>query len=157
MTVFCCRPIWCRPDDRRPRPKKIDERLEGVCADLGWDSRYQTVEYLGKGAFQVYFEKPDNIFERTSVTFIRTDNRFLSIAYVRRTGEITIRASIVPENQRPRLEAIGYSMAGEFRVTTDARVIDHNATGLIKAENRALNYIWVMRGMVETAPLLIIG
>ena len=115
------------------------------------------MEYLGNGAFQVYFEKSDNIFERTGVTFIRTDNRFLSIACVRRTGEIPIRASIVPENQRPRLEAIGYSMAGEFRVTTDARVLEHNATGVIEAENGALTYIWVMRGMVETEPLLIIG
>ncbi len=140
-----------------PDQKEIDERLEGVFADLGRDSSYKTVEYLGNGAFQVYFEKSDNIFERTSVTFIRTDNRFLSIAYVRKTGEITIRASIVPENQRPRLEAIGYSMGGEFRVTTDARVIDHNATGVVEAENGALTYIWVMRGMVETAPLLIIG
>jgi hypothetical protein len=56
--------------------------LEGVFADLGRDSSYQTVEYLGNGAFQVYFEKSENIFERTSVAFIRTDNRFLSIAYV---------------------------------------------------------------------------
>jgi hypothetical protein len=55
------------------------------------------------------------------------------------------------------LEAIGFSMAGEFRVTTDARVIDHNATGVIEAEKGALTYIWVMRGMVEMAPLLIIG
>ena len=140
-----------------PDQKEIDERLEGVFADLGRDSSYQTVEYLGNGAFQVYFEKSENIFERTSVAFIRTDNRFLSIAYVRRTGEITIRASIVPENQRPRLEAIGFSMAGAFRVTTDARVIDHNATGVIEAEKGALTYIWVMRGMVEMAPLLIIG
>jgi hypothetical protein len=54
------------------------------------------------------------------------------------------------------LEAISFSMAGEFRVTTDARVIDHNATGVIEAEKGALTYIWVMRGMVETAPLLII-
>ena len=133
-----------------PDQKEIDERLEGVFADLGRDSSYQTVEYLGNGAFQVYFEKSDNIFVRTSVTFIRTDNRFLSIAYVRRTGEITIRASIVPENQRPRLEAIGYSMAGEFRVTTDARVLDHNATGVIEAENGALTY-------TRTAPLHIYG
>ena len=140
-----------------PDQQEIDERLAGVFTDLGRDSSYQTVEYLGNGAFQVYFEKSDNIFDRTSVTFIRTDNRFLSIAYVRTTGEITIRASIVPENQRPRLETIGYSMAGEFRVTTDARVLDHNATGVIEAENGALTYIWVMRGMVETAPLLIIG
>ena len=140
-----------------PDQKKIDERLEAVFADMDRDSSYQTVDYLGNGAFQVYFEKSDNIFERTSVTFIRTDNRFLSIAYVRKTGEIPIRASIVPENQRPRLEAIGYSMAGEFRVTTDARVLDHNATGVVEAENGALTYIWVMRGMVETAPLLVIG
>jgi hypothetical protein len=140
-----------------PDQKKIDERLEGVFADMDRDSSYQTVDYLGNGAFQVYFEKSDNIFERTSVTFIRTDNRFLSIAYVRKTGEIPIRASIVPENQRPRLEAIGYSMAGEFRVTTDARVLDNNATGVVEAENGALTYIWVMRGMVETAPLLVIG
>jgi hypothetical protein len=140
-----------------PDQKEIDERLAGVFADLGRDSSYQSVEYLGNGAFQVYFEKSDNIFVRTSVTFIRTDNRFLSIAYVRKTGEITIRASIVPKNQRPTLEAIGYSMAGEFRVTTDARILEHNATGVIEAENGALTYIWVMRGMVETAPLLIIG
>jgi len=48
-------------------------------------------------------------------------------------------------------------MAEEFRVTTDARVIDHNATGVIEAEKGALTNIWVMRVMVETAPLLIIG
>ena len=64
-----------------PDQREIDERLAGVLSDLGRDSSYQTVEYLGNGAFQVYFEKSDNIFERTSVTFIRTDNRFLSIAF----------------------------------------------------------------------------
>jgi hypothetical protein len=77
-----------------PDQKEIDERVEGVFADLGRDSSYQTVEYLGNGAFQVFFEKSDNIFERT---------------------------------------------------------------GVIEAENGALTYIWVMRGMVETEPLLIIG
>ena len=79
------------------------------------------------------------------------------MAYVRTTGQITIRGSIIPENQRPTLAEIGYVMTGEFRVTTDARVIEHNATGVTEAEGGRLTYIWVMRGLTVTAPLLIIG
>jgi len=140
-----------------PNEAEIGERIEGVHTDLGRDSSFREVEYLGNGAFQTYFEKSDNIFEHTSFTFVRTDSRFISMAYVRKTGQITIRGSIIPENQRPALAEVGYVMTGELRITTDARVIEHNATGVVEAEGGGLTYIWVMRGLDATGPLLIIG
>ena len=141
-----------------PTPEEIAQRIEGVHLDLGRDSSFREIEYLSDGAFQVYFEKSDNIFERRGVTFIRTDSRFFTMSYVRETGQITVRGSVIPSNQRETLAAVGYAMTGELRVTTDARVIEHNADGVVSAEDGGgLTYIWVIRGVDVIAPLLIIG
>lgn len=140
-----------------PNEQEIAERIGGVHSDLGRDSAFRQIDYLGDGAFQVLYERSDNIFEHSSFNFVRQDSKFISMAYVRKTGQITIRGSIIPENQRPALAEVGYVMTGELRITTDARVIEHNATGVVEAEGGGLTYIWVMRGLDATGPLLIIG
>ena len=47
-------------------------------------------------------------------------------------------------------------MSGELRITTDARVKEHNATGVIAGEG-GLTYVWVIRGLDAPAPKLVIG
>ena len=38
-------------------------------------------------------------------------------------------------------------MIGEIRVITDARVLEHNATGVLAAEGGGTEYVWVIRDM----------
>lgn len=136
--------------------EELADRVANVQADLERDSGFRSIRYAGDGHFEVSYERSGNILEQTSLTFVRSDSRIFTIAYVRRTGQITVRGASVPDAQRDWLGAAGLNMRGELRIVTDARVIDNNSIGT-EEDPRGTAYIWIIRDMYSPAPLLIIG
>jgi hypothetical protein len=81
---------------------------------------------------------------------------FGTMAYVRETAQITIRGASVLETQRKWINDAELNMIGEIHVVTDARVVEHNATGVLTAEGGGKEYVWVIRDMNGPAPMLTI-
>lgn len=132
------------------------ERARGIQADLERDPAFKEVEFLGNGLFRIAYFTTGNIYETTSVTFVRTDSNILSISYVRETGQITVRGALIPEAQKNMVIDAGLNSVGEIRVITDARVLEHNATGVVPAE-AGNEYVWIVRDINAQPLLLIIG
>ena len=51
-----------------------------------------------------------------------------SISYLKDSGQVTMRGTMVKKNDAKRLTEMGLGIDGELRVKTDGRVVDHNAT-----------------------------
>ncbi|MDA0654665.1 MAG: hypothetical protein O3C09_04635 [Proteobacteria bacterium] len=136
--------------------QEIDRRARDIEADLRRDSGFSQVEFVGNAQFRVDFFKTGNIFVTSSVSFVRSDSKILSINYVAETGEITVRGPSVPQSQKQAVLAAGFNTIGEIRIITDARVIDHNATGVVPAEG-GTEYVWIIRDINTPTLLLIIG
>ena len=136
--------------------EELADRIANVQTDLERDSGFRSVRYRGNGQYEVSYERSGNILEQTSLTFVRADSRIFTIAYVRRTGENTVRGASVPDAQRNWLAEVGLNMRGELRIVTDARILDNNAVGT-EEDERGTAYICIIRDMNSPAPLLIIG
>ena len=135
---------------------ELEDRVANIQADLERDSGFRSVRHLGGGQYEVSYERSGNILAQNTLTFVRSDSRIFTIAYVRRTGQITVRGASVPDAQRDWLADAGINMRGELRIVTDARVLHHNTVGTEEDENGTA-YIWIIRDMYSPAPLLIIG
>ena len=137
-------------------PEEIAQRVRGIQADLERDPAFQVVEFIGNSEFRVVYFKTGNIYEQNSVTFVRTDSDILSISYVHDTGEITVRGAAVPDAQKQWVVDAGLNTIGEIRVITDARVLEHNAKGVVPSEG-GVEHVWIIRDVNSPSVLLIIG
>ena len=66
------------------------------------------------------------------VTFLRRNELIFLVKYVKTTGLITVQANPIAKSIAQRLIDGGLTMQGQLRVKTDLRVVDHNATKVIK-------------------------
>ena len=130
-----------------------DERVETLFRDLSRDPSFTQIVYIGNAVFEVTYDARGNIYFDKTLTFVRTSDRIVTLAYVEKTKEITMRGGTVPINFRDRLLALGYDMNGELRLTTDAEVIDHNATEGT-GDDEQKTYLWVIQSMNDPPPNL---
>jgi hypothetical protein len=133
-----------------------DERVETLFRDLSRDPSFTKIVYIGNAVFEVTYDARGNIYFDKTLTFVRTSDRIVTLAYVEKTKEITMRGGTVPINFRDRLLALGYDMNGELRLTTDAEVIEHNATE-VTGDDEQKTYLWVIQNMDDPPPKLIIA
>lgn len=135
---------------------KEAERVETVKKDLARDSGFRAVEYIGKGFFEVKYQKSGNIFTDKTLTFVNGNSQIISIAYVEETNTLTVRGGSVPVNFRDRLEKLGFVPEGEMRIVTDAIVLEHNAEQVSGGEGEK-TYSWTLRSLDAPTPKIVIG
>ena len=140
----------------RPTPTQFAERVRNITNDMRRDPGFRDVEYLGDGRYRVAYERSGNIYSQPGITFIRTDSRILSISYIKTENEIWVRGSSAPSAQRRWVTDASLDIQGDLRVTTDAEVIDHNATETRDGPNGTKIYLWRIRGVDAPAPRLVI-
>ncbi len=134
---------------------KEAEKVEMVKKDLARDSGFRAVNYVGGGFFDVRYEKAGNIFDDKTLTFVNGSSRILSLALISETNTLTILGSTVPVNYHKQLKSIGFTLDGELRVVTDAKVLDHNANQISGDSEKT--YFWALRDLDAPAPKIVIG
>jgi len=128
-------------------------KSEDAERDLKRDSGFQSVTPLGKGRFSVRYERQGRVGSGGYFTFIRRNADILSI---KSTGGImTVKANAMSAADGQQVMQLGLSMRGEFRVTTDAAVIEHNA-GAVRSYGGYTIYIWEIDNPLSPSPRIVL-
>ena len=69
-------------------------------------------------------------------------------------GTIVIDANGVKPGDAQRMAELGITMEGEFRITTDANVIRHNATA-VRSFGQYKVYVWRIENALSATPTLV--
>lgn len=142
-------------DYRKGKIKPEDEaaRQENIRRDLSRDIAFRKIEVKGKGRFGVEYERVGRLGQVQLTSLIRRDARMLSLRSME-NGAIVVRANAMKPSDAQILAELGLGMEGEFRVTTDANVIKHNAT-VVKPFGNARVYIWKIENPLSPMPELV--
>ena len=84
------------------------------------------------------------------VTFFRRNELIFLVKYVKETGLITVQAKPLGKTIAQRLADGGLTMQGQLRVKTDLRVVDHNATKVLKRKTPI--YVWDIKSLFDPTP-----
>ena len=131
------------------------KKVAVIKTDLTRDSAVKEFQYFKQGHFKVHWEKEGDILSTGMVAFLRRNQNFLSIKYVKKTGLITLQGASVMKVNAERLRDIGLGMQGQIRVITDAKVVEHNATK-VRAGVKPI-YVWDIKSLFGPSPKLLIA
>ena len=141
------------------REKKISkaeekERVAVIETDLTRDSSVKEFQYFKKGFFKVHWEKSGDLLGTGMVAFLRRNNNFLSVKFIKTTRLITVQGASIMKVNAQRLTDIGLAMQGQLRVRTDAKVVQHNAARVVEKEMNI--YVWDIKSLYDSSPNLLI-
>lgn len=133
-------------------PDNEVEKIENIRKDLVRDIAFRKIESRGRGRFAVEYERAGRLGQVQLVALIRRDARILMLRGLQNGGIVVTANSLRPSDAQTMAE-LGLTMEGEFRVTTDANVVDHNATEVRQFGNYRV-YVWKIDGPLAPAPHL---
>ena len=111
---------------------------------------FKKVENVGNGRYKVLYKDEGKL--GSSVDFLN------EVVSIKRTGKdrVEIRAMKIEREDSKKLENLNMKIDGELRITTNARVVKHNAKsepwlwGLIGA------YTWEIKSVNDPAPYMVV-
>lgn len=139
--------------DGKITPENEDARHENIYKDLIRDPAFVSVERSGKGRFKVRYERVGRLGKSQLSAILRRDARMLGIKS-NEDGSIFVTGNGVKSADAARMAELGIGMTGEFRVTTDARVLQHNATE-VRSFGVYQVYIWKIENPLSPMPRLV--
>jgi hypothetical protein len=145
----------------RVPPDQDLARQQNIRKDLIRDKAFTKVIPLGHGRFRVTYEGPvkypgvrgARLGKDELVSIIRRDSRILALRSLP-DNEIIVAASHLRPVDAKIMAEEGVAMKGQFRVTTNANVIQNNASE-VRPYGRYKVYIWNIDGPSSPMPHLI--
>lgn len=136
---------------------EIKEKEAAILRDLQRDPSFKQVRPVGRGTFDVYYERTGRFSGTSQVSFPRRGMEILRME-TRRNGVLYIVAATgAKPGAREELQALGLTPNGRVRVMTDATVIKTNAetssTG-IPGYSGWVVYDWSVKGPNQPAPIV---
>lgn len=135
-------------------PAEEAERVARLKTDLMRDSATKSFEYFKKGHFKILWEKQGDLLKSKMVTFLRRNENLISISYVKSKALVSIQGTSLSQVNAQRMVDSGLGLRGSLKVTTDAKVISHNATKVKKGEGRKKIYYWIIESPFDPSPKL---
>ncbi len=133
------------------------ETVEIIEKDLGRDRGFNEIDYQRHGKFKVRWHKAGDLLRSKMISFIRRNEKLLTLKYVKDTGEISLTGTSLSRKQAKRLTDRGLEMAGTLTVRTDARVVRHNATSVVEDGMSWYTYTWRLQSAYDPTPNLVIA
>ena len=133
------------------------ETVKTIEKDLGRDRAFSEIEYERHGTFKVKWHRTGDLMHSKMISFIRRNEKLLTLKYVKDSGEISLTGTALSRKQAERLTARGLNMAGTLRVRTDARVVRHNASSVVEDGMRWYTYTWRLQSPYDPTPNLVIA
>ena len=134
-------------------PENEPEKLDNIRKDLMRDIAVRKIESRGKGRFAVEYERAGRLDRVQLVALLRRDARMIALRSVE-NGVIAIQANSIKPSDAQILSEMGLTMEGEFRITTDANVVENNATE-IRPFGAFKVYIWKIENPLSPMPHLV--
>ncbi|MGE5546512.1 MAG: hypothetical protein ACM33T_06430 [Solirubrobacterales bacterium] len=134
-------------------PENEEERNQNIYNDLVRDPAIKDLKRTGKGRFHVRYERTGRLGKVQLSAYLRRDARLLSLKS-NEDGTIIVSGNGVKPSDAQRMAELGLGMEGEFRVTTDANVIKHNAT-TVRPFGQYKVYIWKIENPLSPSPMLV--
>ena len=135
-------------------PAEEVEKVERLTVDLTRDTAITDTGYFKLGRFRVRWKKSGDLLRVKSVTFLRRNETFIGIKYVKTTGLITLRGAGIGKSALKRLAEMGLDTEGELRVKTDLPIVEHNATTVTGGEQKILT--WKIKSLFDPSPKLVL-
>lgn len=130
------------------------EQVKTVIADLARDKGFEEISYVDSATFRVRYKRVGNILREKSYTFVRINARLLSMER-RADGTVVIFGDKPNTADAQRIAATGTVMRGQFRIQTEADVVQHNATEVMEVAPPV--YVWRIDGVEQPSPQLILS
>lgn len=134
-------------------PREVREKTAAVKDDLSRDSNFKSIAESGPATFQVEYDRQGRLELSDQVTFVRRNAIILMIRSFP-DGRITVNGNTVKPSDAQIATSLGIDVQGEFRVTTDALVTEHNATQ-VKNFGAYTTYIWAIQNAFSPSPHLV--
>lgn len=138
-------------------PAEEKKKAERIKTDITRDKSVKEFAYIEQGHFKVHWRKSGDLIRTKMVTFLRRNEKFLSIKYVKKTGLISMEGVAIGPSAARKLFAIGLDSQGQIRVKTDAKVISHNATKVRDKDKAKKIYVWQIKSILDPVPRLTIS
>lgn len=129
-----------------------DERNNNIYKDLVRDPAIKDLKRVGKGRFHVKYDRQGRLGKVQLTALIRRDARMLALKSAE-DGTIIVAGNGIKSSDAQRMAELGISMQGEFRITTDANVLRHNATE-VRQFGQYKVYIWKIENALSQTPHL---
>lgn len=134
-------------------PENEEEKNNNIYKDLVRDPAIHDLKRVGKGRFHVKYERIGRLKKVQLTSLLRRDARLISLK-ANEDGTIIIDANSVKASDAQRMAELGIGMAGEFRITTDANVLRHNATD-VRQFGKSKVYVWKIENALSQTPTLV--
>ncbi|MEW5729286.1 MAG: hypothetical protein AB1918_15770 [Pseudomonadota bacterium] len=134
-------------------PENEQQRNDNIYKDLIRDTAFKAVDRVGKGRFKVRYERMGRLGRTQLTAILRRDARLLALKG-NEDSSIIIDANGVKPSDARRMAELGVGMEGEFRVTTDASVIKHNASE-VRPFGQYKVYVWKIENPLSPSPYLV--
>jgi hypothetical protein len=102
--------------------KRVQE-VEGI---LKKNPHFQEIKYAGKGKFKVLYRQEGQITPNSRLKFLDEHCALLTIE-PSEPGQVIIKGATLERDTLAYLKKLDFTLAGKLTVTTNARVIRHNA------------------------------
>ncbi|HSV28332.1 MAG TPA: hypothetical protein VLL76_02205, partial [Candidatus Omnitrophota bacterium] len=134
-------------------PENEQTRNDNIYKDLIRDPAFKSVERAGKGRFKVRYERTGRLGKVQLSAILRRDAKLLSLKSTE-DGGIIVDANGVKPADAQRMAELGIGMEGEFRVTTDGKIVKHNATE-VRSFGQYNVYVWKIENPLSPSPFLV--
>lgn len=134
-------------------PEGEAEKINNILKDLVRDIAVKKAVSKGKGRFAVEYERTGRLGQVQLISLLRRDARLLAMRSSENNA-IVIHGNSMKPSDAQILAEMGLNMEGEFRITTDANVVEHNATS-VKPFGNARVYIWKIENALSAMPHLV--
>lgn len=136
---------------------EIRDKEAALMRDLDRDTHFKQIRPLGKGAFDVFYERMGRFTGTTQVSFPRRGMEILRLE-TRKNGVLYVVAGTgAKPGTREELQKLALTPNGRVRVMTDATVIKHNAqeqSSGIPGYPGWRTYDWAVNGPNQPTPIL---
>ncbi|RAU22542.1 hypothetical protein CU669_07580 [Paramagnetospirillum kuznetsovii] len=134
-------------------PENEPEKIANIKKDLSRDIAVRKIDSRGRGRFTVEYERTGRLERVQLIALLRRDARLLAMRSME-NGAIAIHANAMKPSDAQIMAEMGLNMEGEFRITTDANVVEHNATE-VRPFGKAKVYIWKVENPLSPMPHLV--
>lgn len=135
----------------------VKEKEGAILRDLQRDDSFKKVQAVGRGTFDVFYERLGRFTGTSQVSFPRRGMEILRME-VRKNGVLyVVAATGAKPGAREELQALGLTPNGKIRIMTDATVIKTNAQNKsagIPGYPGWVVYDWTVNGPNQPAPIV---
>lgn len=137
-------------------PEKAAESDRLILEQLRRDDSFKEVNPLGKGRYQVRFEREGRFAGAMQMVNFATRQRAIFRIRTTEDGLVQMNGSGQGQLYADRFEEVGLSIQGMIRVVTDVEVLEHNATFVRASPTPGFTqYDWRIRNFRDAPPKLI--